>query len=57
LEDSEKKFNQFREQHNTVDVTQESELLLKQNIQLETMQLNYNRNKLSWLQNTRLTIH
>ena len=39
LEDSEKKFNQFREQHNTVDVTQESELLLKQNIQLETMRI------------------
>ena len=39
LEDSERKFNQFREQHNTVDVTQESELLLKQNIQLETMRI------------------
>lgn len=37
LEDSERKFNQFREQNNTVDVTQESELFLKQNIQLETM--------------------
>ncbi|EEY91604.1 tyrosine-protein kinase Ptk [Acinetobacter junii SH205] len=37
LEESERKFNQFREQHNTVDVTQESELFLKQNIQLETM--------------------
>ncbi|RKG33156.1 polysaccharide biosynthesis tyrosine autokinase [Acinetobacter guerrae] len=39
LEESERKFNQFREQHNTVDVTQESELLLKQNIQLETMRI------------------
>ena len=37
LEVSERKFNQFREQNNTVDVTQESELFLKQNIQLETM--------------------
>lgn len=35
LVDSEIKFNQFREKHNTVDVTQESELLLKQNIDLE----------------------
>ncbi|MDC4455734.1 polysaccharide biosynthesis tyrosine autokinase [Acinetobacter baumannii] len=36
LEDSEIKFNQFREKYNTVDVTQEAELYLKQNIALET---------------------
>ena len=35
LEESEIKFNKFREQYNTVDVTQESELMLKQNIELE----------------------
>ncbi len=39
LVDSEIKFNQFREQHNTVDVTQESELLLKQNIELEKIKI------------------
>ncbi|MFX4794223.1 tyrosine protein kinase, partial [Acinetobacter baumannii] len=32
LEDSEIKFNQFREKYRTVDVNAESELLLKQNI-------------------------
>ncbi|MFX9758552.1 tyrosine protein kinase, partial [Acinetobacter baumannii] len=32
----ERKFNQFREKYNTVDVTQEAELYLKQNIALET---------------------
>lgn len=37
LEESEVKFNKFREQYNTVDVTQESELFLKQNITLETI--------------------
>lgn len=39
LDESEIKFNKFREQHNTVDVTQESELLLKQNIELEKMRI------------------
>ena len=39
LEDSEIKFNKFREQYNTVDVTQESELMLKQNIELEKMRI------------------
>jgi len=36
LEESERKFNQFREKYNTVDVSQEAELYLKQNIALET---------------------
>lgn len=35
LLDSEIKFNQFRRKNNTVDVTQESELLLKQSVELE----------------------
>ncbi|AWL30343.1 polysaccharide biosynthesis tyrosine autokinase [Acinetobacter defluvii] len=35
LEESEIKFNKFREQFNTIDVTQESELMLKQNVELE----------------------
>ena len=35
LEESEIKFNKFREQFNTIDVTQESELMLKQNVDLE----------------------
>lgn len=39
LEESEIKFNKFREQYNTVDVTQESELMLKQNIELEKMKI------------------
>ncbi|OTG85184.1 polysaccharide biosynthesis tyrosine autokinase [Acinetobacter sp. ANC 4648] len=39
LEQSEIKFNQFREKYNTVDVTQESELMLKQNIELEKMKI------------------
>lgn len=39
LEESEIKFNRFREQYNTVDVTQESELMLKQNIELEKMRI------------------
>ncbi len=39
LEESELKFNKFREQYNTVDVTQESELLLKQNVALETTKI------------------
>ena len=39
LEESEIKFNRFREQYNTVDVTQESELLLRQNIELEKMKI------------------
>ncbi|MCX5469834.1 polysaccharide biosynthesis tyrosine autokinase [Acinetobacter nematophilus] len=39
LEQSEIKFNKFREQYNTVDVTQESELMLKQNVELEKMRI------------------
>ena len=39
LEASEIKFNQFREKYNTVDVTQESELLLKQNVELAKMKI------------------
>jgi tyrosine-protein kinase Etk/Wzc len=39
LEESEIKFNKFREQYNTVDVTQEAELMLKQNIELEKMRI------------------
>lgn len=39
LEESEIKFNKFREQYNTVDVTQESELMLKQNVELEKMKI------------------
>lgn len=39
LEDSEIKFNRFREQYNTVDVTQESELMLKQNVELEKLKI------------------
>ncbi|MCG2957851.1 hypothetical protein KZ302_25530, partial [Escherichia coli] len=39
LEESERKFNKFREQYNTVDVTQESELLLKQNVALDTTKI------------------
>lgn len=39
LEQSEIQFNKFREQHNTVDITQESELLLKQNIELEKIRI------------------
>ena len=39
LDESEIKFNRFREKYNTVDVTQESELLLKQNIELERLMI------------------
>ncbi|OTG80214.1 tyrosine protein kinase [Acinetobacter sp. ANC 5054] len=39
LEQSELKFNEFREKYNTIDVTQESELMLKQNIELEKMRI------------------
>ena len=39
LEESEIKFNKFREQYNTIDVTQESELMLKQNVELEKMRI------------------
>lgn len=39
LEQSEIKFNEFREKYNTVDVTQEAELMLKQNIELEKMRI------------------
>ncbi|OTG66904.1 tyrosine protein kinase [Acinetobacter sp. ANC 4470] len=36
LDVAEREFNKFRQQYNTVDVTQESELYLKQSITLET---------------------
>ena len=39
LEDSEIKFNIFREKYNTIDVTQEAELMLKQNVELAKMKL------------------
>lgn len=39
LETSEIKFNQFREQYNTIDVTQEAELMLKQNVELAKMKI------------------
>lgn len=39
LEASEIKFNNFREQYNTVDITQESELMLRQNVELEKMRI------------------
>ncbi len=39
LEESEIKFNRFREQYNTIDVTQEAELMLKQNVELEKMKI------------------
>ncbi len=39
LEVSEIKFNKFREQYNTVDITQESELMLRQNVELEKMRI------------------
>ena len=39
LVESEIKFNKFREQYNTVDVTQEAELMLKQNIELEKIRI------------------
>ncbi|MDK2172608.1 polysaccharide biosynthesis tyrosine autokinase [Acinetobacter baumannii] len=39
LEESEIKFNQFREKYKTVDVNAESELLLKQNIDLEKLKI------------------
>lgn len=39
LEVSEIKFNQFREKYNTVDVTQESELMLKQNVELAKIKI------------------
>lgn len=39
LEDSEIKFNRFREQYNTIDVTQEAELMLKQNVELEKLKI------------------
>lgn len=39
LEESEIKFNKFREQYNTVDVTQEAELMLKQNVELEKIRI------------------
>lgn len=39
LEESEIKFNRFREKYNTVDVTQESELMLKQNVELAKMKI------------------
>lgn len=39
LLDAEIKFNQFRERNNTVDITQESELLLRQNIELAKVKI------------------
>lgn len=39
LDISEIAFNRFREQHNTVDVNQESQLYLKQSIELETQKI------------------
>ena len=39
LEESEIQFNKFREQYNTVDITQESELMLKQNVEMERMRI------------------
>jgi tyrosine-protein kinase Etk/Wzc len=39
LDDSEREFNKFREQYNTVDVTQEAQLYLKQSIDLETQKI------------------
>lgn len=39
LEVSEIKFNQFREKYNTIDVTQEAELMLKQNVELEKIKI------------------
>lgn len=39
LDDAERKFNAFREANNTVDVNQESELYLKQSIDLETQKI------------------
>ncbi|HAV4996882.1 polysaccharide biosynthesis tyrosine autokinase [Acinetobacter nosocomialis] len=45
LEDSEIKFNQFREKYKTVDVNAESELLLKQNIDLEKLKIDLQQKK------------
>lgn len=39
LEESEIKFNEFREKYQTFDVTQEAELMLKQNVELAKMKL------------------
>lgn len=39
LDDAERVFNKFRQQHNTVDVTKESELYLTQSITLETKKI------------------
>ncbi|MCF0266562.1 polysaccharide biosynthesis tyrosine autokinase [Acinetobacter guillouiae] len=39
LEVSEIKFNKFREQYNTIDITQESELMLRQSVELEKMRI------------------
>lgn len=39
LEASENRFNQFRERNDTIDVTKESELLLTQNVELETRRI------------------
>ncbi|MCL5768329.1 polysaccharide biosynthesis tyrosine autokinase [Acinetobacter sp. ANC5681] len=39
LDDAERVFNKFRQQHNTVDVTKESELYLTQSITLETKRI------------------
>ena len=39
LDVAEREFNRFREKYNTIDVTQEAELMLKQNIELEKMKI------------------
>lgn len=45
LEESENRFNAFREKNNTVDVTKESELLIAQNVDLETKRLELEQKK------------
>lgn len=39
LETSEIKFNEFRQKYNTIDVTQEAELMLKQNVELAKLKI------------------
>jgi tyrosine-protein kinase Etk/Wzc len=56
LEQSEIKFNKFREKYNTVDVTQESELLLKQNIELERLMIELKQKQAEFLLNIHLII-
>ncbi|MFB2577577.1 polysaccharide biosynthesis tyrosine autokinase [Acinetobacter sp. c2-A9] len=45
LETAENKFNQFRETNNTIDVTQESQLLLQQNVALEAKRFELKQKK------------